>query len=161
MTDTWTVETLAEEMLNLMPNLGRAMTWMINRSGDLETTMMQGRVLHLLMQQATRASDIAKKRGVSLQSASALVQGLVEKGWVVRTPDPNDRRQSLLEVTPEGIAVAESARQQMAGALARFLEGLSQDEIAAAQVFLPALQRVLIQHIAPDDVTEEPQPESN
>jgi len=95
-------------------------------------------------------SELARKRHVSLQAASALVQGLVERGWVVRTPDANDRRQVLLQITPDGLEHAEVTRRQVADYLAGFLNTLTPEEMAAAQVFLPGLRRVVQQEFVLD-----------
>ena len=69
---------------------------------------------------------------------------MVERGWVTREPDPNDRRQSLLEVTPEGLVRAEAAQKQIIehdrGA---FWQISLPEELDAAAVFLPALRRVV------------------
>jgi DNA-binding MarR family transcriptional regulator len=116
---------------------------------------MQGRVLSFLIENRLTVSDLAKKRRVSLQSASTLVQGLVERGWVTRAPDPDDRRRSLLEVTPEGLAHARLAKEQLLRYLTTFLGGLEPEEIAAGQVFLPALRRILHEHMIADDASED------
>ncbi len=88
-------------------------------------------------------SDLAKRRKVSLQSASTLVQRLHERGWIVREPDPNDRRQSLLQLTPEGLAHAQATFDQIVNYVAEYLEPLTTEELEAAQVLFPALQRTL------------------
>jgi DNA-binding MarR family transcriptional regulator len=115
----------------------------LRETGEEETSLMQISVLHQIQEQSMTASDIAKKRRVSLQSASVLVQGMVEKGWVIRVPSPTDRRQFLLQVTPEGMEKAKVTRDQLINHLAGFMENLSPEEIAAGQVFLPALHRIL------------------
>ena len=99
-------------------------------------------------------SDLAKMRKVSLQSASVLVQALVDRGWLTRTPDPNDRRQQLLEVTPEGAERARAVHDQMIGLIAAVVQDLTPEELQAASVFLPALHRVITTQLHPNDVTE-------
>jgi DNA-binding MarR family transcriptional regulator len=59
---------------------------------------MQMSVLHQIRQHSITASELAKRRRVSLQSASVLIQGMVERGWIVRQPDPDDKRQFLLQM---------------------------------------------------------------
>lgn len=143
---------IAEELLHIVPRLGRLLALTVRETGDEETTMMQITVLFHIEQNPLTTSELARHRRVSLQAASALVQSMVERGWVVRTPDPNDRRQSLLQITPEGIARAQAAKAQMADRLARLLESLSPEERHAAMVFLPALNRILMQQTAAEDV---------
>jgi DNA-binding MarR family transcriptional regulator len=99
-------------------------------------------------------SELAKRRKVSLQSASVLVRAMVDKGWLTRVPDPADGRQFLLQITPEGLEKADATRNEIINYLVSFLGELSAEEIAAAQIFLPALSRILTQHSA-DEHTEE------
>jgi DNA-binding MarR family transcriptional regulator len=113
MGDSWTPYVAAGELLDLLPVLGRIMFSYANAMGEEKATLMQIRVLSFLIENRLTVSDLAKKRRVSLQSASTLVQGLVERGWVTRAPDPDDRRRALLEVTPEGLARARLAREQL------------------------------------------------
>lgn len=117
--------------------------------------MMNVSVLYQIQERSITASELAKRRRVSLQSASVLVQGLVEKGWIIRTPNPTDRRQFLLQITPEGLAKAEATRNQIVSYLASFLVDLSDEEAAAAQIFLPALSRILTQHMTVENTQDE------
>lgn len=162
MDDAGTTYTLAEELLEVLPALGRIMFSRVNMIRDGTTTFMQVRVLSFLIENRLTVSDLAKMRRVSLQSASTLVQGLVERGWVTRIPDPNDRRRSLLEVTPEGRAQARLAKEQSSRYLAGFLDGLEPEEIAAGEVFLAALKRLLHDYMVASDEskdTESDEPE--
>jgi DNA-binding MarR family transcriptional regulator len=155
--DAWTPLTVASELLELMPVFGRMMFSQVQMEDSEErTTMMQVRALFFMIDDRLSVSDLAKKRRVSMQSASTLVQGLVERGWVTRVPDPNDRRRSVLQVTPEGHERAQWAREYMARGLAAFLEGLTPDELAAASVFLPALTRLIHEHLAAGDDSRTP-----
>ncbi len=155
MGNSWTSYTVAEELLELLPILARTMFSRANVVGEEKATLMQVRVLSFLTEHRFTVSDLAKKRKVSLQSASTLVQGLVERGWVTRVPDPNDRRRSLLEVTPEGLARAQLAKEQLSHHLTMLLDGLEPEEIAAGQAFLPALRRVLRSHMMADDAPKD------
>jgi len=139
----WTIPTLADELMRVFPSFGRLIALYLRESGEEETTLMQIGVLHQIQEQPITASDIAKKRRVSLQSASVLVQGMVEKGWIVREPSLSDRRQFMLQITAEGLAKAEAVKAQIAHYMEGFLEGLTPEEMAAAQIFIPALSRIL------------------
>lgn len=151
----WTIDTLARELFDVIPLLGRTIYHHTRIIDEEQATFMQVKALFLLIQHPLTVSTLAKKRGVSLQAASTLVQGLVERGWVTRVPDPNDRRQSLLEVTSEGLARAQSTRDQMVRGLVEALNGFEPEEIAAARVFLPGLRRVLTEHLIADDLSDE------
>jgi len=155
MDSIWTRTTIAEELLKVFPGLGRTVSLYLRGSGEEETTLMQIGVLHQIQEQPITASELAKRRKVSLQSASVLVQGMVEKGWLMREPDPNDRRQFILQVTPEGLAKAEAVKAQITHLMEGLFEGLSDEEVKAAQVFLPALSRILANQMTNNTTPDE------
>jgi DNA-binding MarR family transcriptional regulator len=157
MDSTWTIPILAEELLKVFPNFGKLMSSFLRESGEEETTLMQYGVLHQIQRQPITASELAKSRRVSLQAASVLVQGMVEKGWIVREPSLSDRRQFMLQITADGLAKAEAMKAQLAHYMEGFLEGLSPEEMAAAQIFLPALSRILTTHMTTDAPADERQ----
>lgn len=137
---------LARHLLQVMPKLSRLMVHYMESISENEATLMQFGALHMLIENKMTMSDLAKKRHVSLQAASVFVQGLVERGWVVRVPDPNDRRRSILEVTPDGREQEQHVRNQMVNYLASLLGDLTPEEEAAAQTFVQCIDRVLQQH---------------
>lgn len=61
----------------------------------------------------TRIRDLLTVHG---SSVTYLVDRLAEAGWVTRTPDPADRRVSLVSITASGRAVAERAARALAEA---------------------------------------------
>ena len=141
--EVWTTEEITHELLAVLPLLNRIVAAEVRREAGEETTMPQFRVLAHLVDGPLTLSVLARKRRVSLQSMGELVQALVERGWVVRIPDPTDRRQHLLHLTEEGRAHYERAQEQALRRLAPLLDELTDDEMAAVQQALPALHRVL------------------
>ncbi len=139
----WTTEEVTRELLAVLPLLNRIVVTEVRREAGEETTMPQFRVLAHLVDGPLTLSVLARKRRVSLQAMGELVQVLVERGWIVRMPDPTDRRQHLLHLTEQGRARYEHAQEQALRRLAPLLEELTGDEIAAVQQALPALHRVL------------------
>ncbi len=139
----WDSKTLARNLLELMPKLRRIMSRHMGSLSNNEATLMQIGALYMIMETKMTTSDLAKKRHVSLQAASTFVQGLVDRGWVVRVPDISDRRRSILEVTDEGKAQEFALRNQMTDLLAIFVADLSPEEASAAQVFFNGLNRII------------------
>ncbi|MEP7289301.1 MAG: MarR family transcriptional regulator [Chloroflexota bacterium] len=142
--DSWTAEQATRELMAVLPLLNRIVAAELRQEAGEDTTMPQFRVLSLLLEAPITVSAIAKKRRVSLQSAGELVQTLVERGWIERVPDLNDRRQFVLHLTEVGQAQHQKAQDRMLLRLVPFLEKLSEAEMAAVQVALPALHRVLV-----------------
>jgi DNA-binding MarR family transcriptional regulator len=107
--------------------------------------MPQFRVLAHLAPGPLTLSALAKRRRVSLQSMSELVQALVERGLIARAPDPTDRRQSLLQLTDHGRRHYQRADEQILQRMEPLMAKLSDDELAAVRLALPALRRVLME----------------
>ena len=137
----------------MLPLLGRLMGKFMHETEEGEATMMQVMVLSHIRDHALTASELARKRHVTPQAASAIIQSLVERGWVVRVPDPNDRRQSRLQVTPDGAAHADATNAEIISYLAGYLGDLTPEQLSAAQAFLPAVYRILTEQ-APEPVLE-------
>jgi DNA-binding MarR family transcriptional regulator len=148
----WTAEEATRELLSVLPLLSRIMAAELRHDPGDDTTMPQFRVLAYLSEGPLTLSAIAKLRRVSLQSAGDLVQGLVERGWITRTPDPNDRRQSLLHLTDSGRTKYEQSQDRILHRLTPLMENLNDAELDAVQVALAALHRVLAgQEVTEDD----------
>lgn len=143
--ETWTSERATRELLAVLPLLNRIVATEVRREAGEETTMPQFRVLAHLADGPLTLSGLAKRRRVSLQSMSELVQVLVERGWIARTPDAADRRQHQLKLTDHGRVHYERAQEMTIRQLAPLLAQLSAAEMAAVSTALPALRRVLTQ----------------
>jgi DNA-binding MarR family transcriptional regulator len=146
-------ETTAAEMLKVLPLLNRIMNEEIRRVVGPDTTMPQYRVLQFLSEGPMSLSDLAHQRRVSLQSMSELAQMMVERGWLARKPNPDDRRQQLLELTREGRKHYARAQENMLLRLTPILAQLPADEHAAVRTALASLYRVLVQ--AADEAADE------
>jgi DNA-binding MarR family transcriptional regulator len=143
MTKDQAIYLLAGQLARTMANFRRITAQHMHQVEDGDATLVQITTLFHIIEHPTTVSDLARERKVSLQSASVHVQGLVERGWVVREPDPNDRRRSLLKATAEGQARASVAKDHYTQFLASLLDGLTEEEIAAGQMFTTALQRLI------------------
>jgi DNA-binding MarR family transcriptional regulator len=139
----WTAEEAARELLAVLPFLNRMIAAELHEEAGEETTMPQFRVLGYLNDKPQTLSAIARQRRVSLQSAGELVQALIERGWIARTPDPGDRRQSLLSLTALGQTKYQHAWERMVRRLTPFMQQLTETEMDAVRLALPVLHRVL------------------
>lgn len=85
---------------------------------------------------------VAELDGTSQPTATAAVRGLVDRGWVDRTPHPDDARSTLLGLTPAGrTSLAEQRRRNAALVRDRLLAAgrHSPDDLARAVDLLRAL----------------------
>lgn len=138
------IEALTQELLAILPLLTRIVAAEVRREAGEATTMPQFRVLAHLADEPLTLSALAKQRRVSLQSMSELVQALVERGWVQRTPDASDRRQHILQLSEHGRSHYQQAQLQTLRRLVPLMSELDAAERDAVQRALPALRRVLM-----------------
>ncbi|MBI1256750.1 MAG: MarR family transcriptional regulator [Chloroflexi bacterium] len=146
-----TAHETALDLLSILPLLNRVMIVELRQEGGEETTMPQFRVLSYLAEAPMTVSDVARRRRVSFQSAGELVQALVERGWITRIPDPNDRRQSLLHLTEAGQQEYERAQNHMMDRISAMVENLSEEDQTIIRRAMSLLQTVLIHEVEQDD----------
>ncbi|WP_221564652.1 MarR family winged helix-turn-helix transcriptional regulator [Alkalihalobacillus sp. TS-13] len=71
-------------------------------------TMVQSHILYeIKMMSHLSLNDLAKRLGLDNSTTSRHVHGLVEKGYVQRQSDPNDRRYVTLGLTEQGAKLEE------------------------------------------------------
>ncbi|HLH27086.1 MAG TPA: MarR family transcriptional regulator [Chloroflexota bacterium] len=93
---------------------------------EVDLTMSQLKVMLLLSADGSASmSRLAGALGVSLATATGIVDRLVEHGLVRRDQDPHDRRLVLCRPTPRGLALTERLQQAGASSLAPLLRHLS------------------------------------
>lgn len=88
----------------------RIINYYNNRFKDLGITLSQSFVLlSLLEQDGCSVKTIASVLQLDSPAVTGLVDRLVKQGLVSRQEDPNDRRSTLVFLTPEGRTTAEEA----------------------------------------------------
>lgn len=105
--------------------------------------------VHLLLELASggglRPSDLAARLRSDPAVISRGLRQLSERGLITSTPDPTDRRQRLLELSPEGqqllSVIHEAADQQVSTALALLSPGDQQLVVRGMAAYARALVR--------------------
>jgi DNA-binding MarR family transcriptional regulator len=88
-------------------------------------------------------SEVAQRERIQRPTVTRLLARLEEAGLVQRTPDPADRRSSLLSSTPAGHELMEELRTRKTAYLARRLERLDPEERATLERAAAILEKVL------------------
>lgn len=70
-----------------------------------------GVVFRLLGAEPRTVSDLASRLGISKQGAAQIVEDMERRGYVVRRPDPADRRARLVELSDRGADALAVARR--------------------------------------------------
>jgi DNA-binding MarR family transcriptional regulator len=84
---------------------------------------------------------LARELGVSLPTASTLVEALVGHGYASRREDVGDRRRTLAELTPAGERLVTRLREGSSKMLQESLQRLHEDDLEALVRGLRALTR--------------------
>ena len=88
-------------------------------------------------------SELAARERIQRPTATRVIARLEEAGLVERTADPADGRSSLVSLSAEGRALLEKLRANKDAYLARRLDALDPDELAALERAAEILERVL------------------
>lgn len=89
--------------------------------------------------------DVASHLGISKQAASQLVEQLVRRGYVERTPHPTDARSALLALTAAGWACTRAAEASAA-------QTITQWERAVGRARMEALTSTLQAFVEPGPI---------
>ncbi|MEV6350698.1 MarR family winged helix-turn-helix transcriptional regulator [Actinoplanes sp. NPDC051851] len=82
-----------------------------------------------------RVQDVAHEVGITVGATSKAVDRLEARGWCRRAANPDDRRSSLLVLTPAGREVLDTATPSLEAVLAELTAGLPApllDQLAGA-----------------------------
>ncbi len=90
---------------------------MLERAATADLTLAQFRVLGILSTNTERATHLAGRLGVSKPTVTALVDGLVERGFVVREATDDDRRVVRLGITTAGRDALSATSAELRAAL--------------------------------------------
>jgi DNA-binding MarR family transcriptional regulator len=117
---------------------------------ETSVTMAQMRVLMLLsVTGETRMSQLAPQLGISLSSLSSLVDRLVEADLARRRDDPTDRRNVLVSLTAQGVALLDTFQELGVEHLRALLDQLTDREIEsvnhAIDVLVAAARRLTME----------------
>jgi DNA-binding MarR family transcriptional regulator len=88
-------------------------------------------------------SELAAREHIQRPTATRVLTKLEEGGLVERTTDPGDRRCSLVSATPAGNALLDAVRDRKDAYLARRLDRLSPQDLAALDRAAGILERML------------------
>lgn len=124
-------DALIDELQTLVFLMGRLMAFRYAEGVSPDgLSLPQYMMLRTLEQHgATRVSDIAASLGVKSPAVSMLLQGVEERGLVVREHDPDDRRVTLVSLTGAGRAAVRTAEHIRRELTKRYTSALTLDEL--------------------------------
>jgi len=113
---------------------------------EVPVTMPQAKVLYLLRAEGElHMAALVARLGVSLSTVSGLVDRLVDQGLAGRHEDPRDRRQVVVRLTPEGVALIDRFRDLNASQMRDLLSRLDDDGLAVVRRALDVLSTAALE----------------
>ncbi len=138
-----------------LPTTGRSLPMALNRArekvmgpiremlSESGITEQQWRILRVLEEAGPLdATKLAERACLLLPSQTRIVQTMLEKGLVTRTPDAVDRRRQTVAITPAGRQIIENHLGEARRIAARFVEVLGEDRFDLLLDLLEELDRV-------------------
>ena len=117
----------AELLTDVVPRLYRILRAALDEDPDL-ASLEQLRVMHRIADGIHYASALAVARQMRMSAITPLIDGLVARGWVTRSADPDDRRRVRLDLTPAGEAALVAGRAKTGERLRDVLRHGESDE---------------------------------
>ena len=120
---------------------------------SLDLTLPQLKLLTVLKNSGqSRMTDLAGKLGVSLPTATGLVDRLIDKDCVVRTTYHGDRRVVLCDLSPKGRDIATSMNELRAKSWRSLFETLDDEELSRVEDVFRLLSQKVQQVRVPQEV---------
>ena len=140
---TATRTTISELASLLRPALLRLTRIVRNQRVDLSVTLTQLSAMATLQKRGPMsAGELAACERVQPPSMTKVLANLEERGLVGRQVHPTDRRQAIIAITDEGVALLDSERRSRDAWLTKRLGTLSAEERALLQKAIPILDKL-------------------
>lgn len=141
---------LFREILEILDELRRDSIKAINapsRKKMYGLTVRQGsaisqlKLLQEITPEGISLKEFAKHLQMTIPASSLLVESIVCKGYMQRTPNPNDRRAVRIKLTDKGLELFDDVYAQFHDELNRRCEGLTQEELEALSSIVDKLTK--------------------
>lgn len=130
MLTTSTSEQCAAKIMEVVPGVIRFIRADMRRQGQTLVSLSQLRVLWFLNRcPQSSLSEVADDLDVTRSTMSVMIERLVQRGFVHRIEDPQERRRVLLTLTTAGAEYLEQVSQATQSKVAGILSPLSDTEL--------------------------------
>ncbi len=137
-----TEKELARSLLDTLFMVVHAVAAEMRRTAPVGFEPAQLRVLALLSKHPRILKELAACQQVAQPTMSRTISSLVDRGWVERVIDPQDRRQVLVRITDKGLTMLHELRNQAQHHLTKKLATLTDEERYHLQVSLDILKKI-------------------
>ncbi|MBD0419031.1 MarR family transcriptional regulator [Streptomyces sp. TRM S81-3] len=113
-----------------------ALTASMRAAGEQPLSSAQGQVFAVLDPDGTTVSELARRLGVTRQTAHQAVHGLLALDLLEQIPDPASARSRLIRITPEGARVHRRAQATLTVIEEALADRIGTDAAAALRTAL-------------------------
>jgi DNA-binding MarR family transcriptional regulator len=101
----------------------------------------RGRVLWALQESGPVVMRaLSQQLGISPRTVTGLIDALEADGWVTRSPHPDDRRATIIAITPAAESALSVLRESYEGLAHDLLDNIDPDDLARCQSVLGTIQ---------------------
>lgn len=140
-------DSVADAVLRVVPRIARLMERELVRAGSA-LSVRQLRVLQRLHDGEQIAAEIARHSSVGPAAMQGVLDGLVDRGLVLRQRSSADRRKQLLQLTPDGENALQAGNQIIREAVATLVQGMKKTEQTQIAESLERLQAAIDDYVA-------------
>ena len=119
------------------------LTRLVLKQSGTEILRTEGGVLNTLNRGPRRITELAQLEGLAQPTMTLLVKRLEQQGWVKRERHGEDGRVVLVSLTGDGRAALEAARRQVGEVLRNYIEGLTDEQLAALETATDAMDSLI------------------
>lgn len=131
---------VARQVMELVPIMMRAVSMPMRDAGDANS-VIQMITMNALKEGPRPFKDLIAHRRVSAPTISRSIEAMVRRGWIERIRHPDDKRQILLKLTPDGQQELATFDHRMHEYMSKLLDPLSNAERACALQGIQSLRK--------------------
>lgn len=136
-------EQCASQLMEVMPLvMGFIRTQMRSQSASLLSVPQFRALAFLNRHPGSSLSNLAEHLGVTRPTASAMIERLVQRGFVNRTEHPQERRHIDLKLTEAGLTYLQQIREKTRNQIAAKLSSLSKAQLTSLTEGIAVLHQV-------------------
>jgi DNA-binding MarR family transcriptional regulator len=140
---TKTSQDCAARLMETIPMVMRVIRADMRAQGASTMSVPQFRALAFLDRNpGASLSEVAEHVGVTRATASATIERLVQRNFVHRCHDPQERRRVVLSLTEAGQHHLQQAREQTRSHIADLFKNLTEEQILQVEEGLTLLKQV-------------------
>lgn len=128
MSEIISLRDVARKAKRILPLMGRVMESQM-RVPSIPMPPIHFHVLNRIYRQSYTLTDLAEAMSISAASLSRTISVLEERDWVKRVRSEEDRRITLIEITPTGHSMLAEIEERSEEFLVQSLSHLSQEDL--------------------------------